>query len=237
MGNTGTRFSNIQIKKKHKQNIFSGDRTLNFDSGVKIDRTILPNTTLSALNSPNGSAKGSMPRIGNNPTVAVLAASNKQNDTFISLKRQIKELRDLLKERDERIMALKFSNIPDVNSLGSDRQDLLQEINRLKDHISLLQGQQDKAPEKKISIRFDKIQKDLDSTKKQLAGIKTLKSDVSEYKEKYEAILISSNAKEKQLNDIIKEKSKIIESQENAIRQKDLMIQVLCINSSHYLTY
>lgn len=158
------------MKKRKQKNIFSGESTINFDSGVRVDRSILPSSGgLSFFNSPNNSSKGSLQRM---PTGNSVLSKNKPVDSVISLKRQIKDLREMLKERDDQILAQKMSmSMRNVNESFDDRNSLLEENKRLKDHINLLQEQKG-APAKKFKAQYDKMQKELESKNKQLASMK-----------------------------------------------------------------
>lgn len=129
--NSGMKFSNIALKKRKHGNIFSGERTIDFDTaGVRIDRSILPKGNLTSFNSPNGSLVGTTPR---------LSGSRNKNESTFALKRQIKDLREMLKERDQEIMAQRMSmNISNINSAFEEKETLMQENQELKNRINIL---------------------------------------------------------------------------------------------------
>jgi hypothetical protein len=129
--NSGMKFSNVTLKKRKHGNIFSGERTIDFDTaGVRIDRTILPKGNLTSFNSPNGSFVVTTPR---------LSGSKNKNESTFALKRQIKDLREMLKERDQEIMAQRMSlNISNINAAYDEKDILIQENQELKNRINIL---------------------------------------------------------------------------------------------------
>lgn len=126
----------MKNKRKHG-NIFSGERNIVFDTGLTFDRSIVPKEAFSYVNSPNVSAKGSTPRIQST------AGKNKGVvESMFALKRQNKDLRELVKEKDSELLNIKLNmNMVNINdSFEDDKTKLQNEIKNLKDQISQLQA-------------------------------------------------------------------------------------------------
>jgi hypothetical protein len=98
---SGLKFSNINMKKRKLGNVFSGERNLNFDAGVKIDRNIIPNVNFTNQNSQKPDYQIHSARLNNSKR---LNLNRKQGDNVFALQRQIKDLRELLKERDQQML-------------------------------------------------------------------------------------------------------------------------------------
>lgn len=124
------KFSNITLKKRKNGNIFSGERNINFDTAVKIDRNILPQGNLTAFNSPNGSFVIASSR-GH-------SSDKNQGDNIFSLKRQIKDLRELLKEKDQQLMQQNLGLSLNTLNSNDDRDKLMQENQQLRKQLSLI---------------------------------------------------------------------------------------------------
>lgn len=164
MGSTGTRFSNVHIKKRKQGNIFSGDRTIDYGSGIKINRSILP-SDWAGLNSSNNSSKASLSRFD----------AKDLNDNVLALKRQIKDLRELLKERDSQILSQKMSlNLNKINDTIDEKETLLQEIKRLNEYITQVLHRKG-SPETKNKESLDNMKNEFEGTKAKLTSLEQSK--------------------------------------------------------------
>ena len=136
LGSTLNRFGNMNFKRRKQSNPFNEERTIDFTIGGNISHSLMPKGSWAAIVSPTGSVKGSTPRgpVSHKKTV----------ENIVTLKRTIRDLRELLKERDSEILSQKMSiNLNKINNNSDDRDLLLKEVKRLKDYITKIVDQKE----------------------------------------------------------------------------------------------
>ena len=156
------KFHNINMRKRKQGNIFSNERTINYDTGVRVDRNILPQSNFTTLNSPNTTYSGSANRAHSG------ARKGSGNESVFQLKRQIKDLRELLKEKDQMLLEQKFSlNLNTMESNLDERDTLMHENQQLRRQLSLLTDKQGE----NSSAELNHLKRENESLKKQAAKL------------------------------------------------------------------
>lgn len=203
MGNTTMKFGNFTIKKRKQGNIFSGEKAINIDTDVRVNRNIIPAGNFTALNSPNGSFVGSTPRIP--------SSSRNNGDNIFKLKRQIGDLRELLKERDQELLEHKMTyNMGTIQNTIDNREELAHENKQLRRKITSME----KTNNGKEVTReaFMKLQQECRELKEKLRRM----SEVN-----------SSDQRYGNLSQILQEKDQQIQKKDELLRQKDEVIKYL----------
>lgn len=194
---TGLKFSNINMKKRNKANIFSGERSLNYEAGVRIDRNIIPNGNFTLQNSPSAGYQINSARVN--------SSNRKQGDNVFALQRQIKDLRELLKERDQQMLEQKLSlNYNTMDHRVDDRNMLINENQQLRHQLNLLTN------------------KTLQTDSQELTQ---LRRDNEKFKQNYDQVKVLLDQKDKQIQrneDLLKQKDEIIKYLEGQLKRHNI---------------
>ncbi|CAI2386554.1 unnamed protein product [Moneuplotes crassus] len=201
-GGTGMRFNHNITKKKKQGNIFSGDQQINFDSGIRVNRNILPsdsgimNNTLTTGDMDKGQKKRVLSFSNSNQKISTARGRKSSNDNIFTLKRQIKDLREMLKEKDVMLRDQRMNiAMNTIDNTYDDRDALVQENQDLRHQLNLITSKQGETSFKEIN---------------------NLKRENEGLKKGYN-----------QINELLEQKDIEIKQCENLIKQKDDLIKYL----------
>lgn len=151
----------MKQKRPKKGTIWSNERPVDLDRNVRVSHNGKLGGPMPFLTSPANSSKGSQPRV-----------HKKSNESLVALKQQIKDLRELLKERDSVILSQKMQlNMSKINDSFNEKEELMQEVSRLKDYISMILDQHGD-PNQNVKTAYEKMMEDFDNAKKEIARLK-----------------------------------------------------------------
>jgi hypothetical protein len=135
---SGLKLSHVNMKKRKLGNVFSGERNLNYDAGLKIDRNIIPNVNFTNQISDKPDYHIHSARSSNSKRINL---NRKQGENVFALQRQIKDLRELLKEKDQQMLDQKLSlSFNTMDQQEDDRQMLIDENEQLRHHLNLMRS-------------------------------------------------------------------------------------------------
>jgi hypothetical protein len=200
---SGLKFSNVNMKKRKLGNVFSGERNLNFDSGVKIDRNIIPNINFTNQNTQKPDYQIHSARLSNSKR---LNSNRKQGENVFVLQRQIKDLRELLKEKDQQMLDQK--HILSFNTMShqeDDRQMLIDENQQLRHHLNLQRSK---------THQSDNLE------------VAELKRDNELFKGNYDKLKILLEQKDEQVlrnEDLLKQKDYLIKYLEGQLKRYNIV--------------